>query len=370
MVTEGHSGYARAADGTGVVVGMSGGIDSSAAAFTLHEQGYRVIGVTLRFFCLAASAVHERACCSEESLRRAREVCRRLGIRHHLIDVEKEFREAVIDDFLAEYRKGRTPNPCIRCNEKVKFPALARVADWLGFDRIATGHYARLVRGVGGTVFLSRSVDRKKDQSYFLYRVPVGLLRRTIFPLGRLAKREVLALASRFGIDPCAESESQDVCFLPDGDLGGFLRQHIAAKPGEIVDSSGAVLGRHTGIAFYTIGQRRGFGISGAAPLYVKQIDARENRIVLSPEEELYSRTAVCKHVKLRRLTLDGSYRAKIRYRHTLAGVESLKRSHGALIVRFEKSQRAVTPGQSLVLYRENVVMGGGVIDRVEGEVG
>lgn len=220
MVTGKHSDHAHAGDsnGTGVVVGMSGGVDSSATACTLHEQGYRVIGVTLRFFCYAASDVHERACCSEESLRRAREACRRLGIQHRLIDVEEEFRETVIDDFLDEYRRGRTPNPCIRCNEKVKFPALARVADWLGIERIATGHYARLVRGAGGTVFLARAVDRKKDQSYFLYRVPVRLLRRTLFPLGRLAKREVLALASRFGIDPFAKSESQDVCFLPDGE--------------------------------------------------------------------------------------------------------------------------------------------------------
>ncbi len=355
-------------DGAGVVVGMSGGVDSSAAALTLREQGYRVLGVTLRFFCYAASDTHERACCSERSLRRASDVCKRLGIQHHLVDVEDEFRDVVIGNFIEEYRRGRTPNPCIRCNEKVKFPALARVADWLGFELIATGHYARLALGHGGRIFLARAIDRKKDQSYFLYRVPVSLLRRTVFPLGEVRKRDVLELVSRFGYEASEKSESQDVCFLPDADLHRFLGDRLVPEPGEIVDSKGNVLGIHKGISYYTIGQRRGFGISGAGPLYVKRIDARGNRIVLAPNKELYSRIAVCRNVKLRRFTPDGRYAAKIRYRHGPADIESAQRLRGALAVRFAEPQRAVTPGQSLVLYEGDVVVGGGIIDRVEEE--
>jgi tRNA-specific 2-thiouridylase len=353
-------------DRGGVVVGMSGGVDSSTAALMLRERGYRVVGVTLRFFRGAAREVNERACCSERSLRRARDLCRRSGIEHHVVDVEDEFGKAVIGDFLREYRRGRTPNPCIRCNEKVKFPALARVADRLGFEKIATGHYARLRRDSRGRIFLARALDRERDQSYFLYRVAVSLLRRTVLPLGDMGKRDVRQRAARSGYGAPEGAGSQDICFLPAADLHRFLAAHLAPQEGEIVDSQGNVLGTHKGISFYTVGQRRGFGISGAVPLYVKRIDAPAGRIVLAPEEELYSRTAVCRNVKLRSFAFDGGYRAKIRYRHRPADVEAVRRTRGALIVRFTAAQRALTPGQSLVLYRGDVVVGGGIIDRVE----
>ncbi|MDD4858509.1 MAG: tRNA 2-thiouridine(34) synthase MnmA, partial [Candidatus Krumholzibacteria bacterium] len=275
-------------NGEGIIVGMSGGVDSSAAAWMLREQGFRVIGVTLRFYCYARSAGSPRPCCSDALSTRARRLCARLGIPHHVVNAEDEFKESVVRGFLEGYRAGTTPNPCIVCNEKVKFPALVRIADALGCARIATGHYARLVHGAGGAVFLAAARDNGKDQSYFLYRVPVNILERTLFPLGETLKQTVKDESSRLGLVRGAQRESQDVCFLPDGDMHRFLEEKVGRAPGEVVDREGRVIGKHDGAHLYTIGQRKGFGIAGGMPLYVSAIDARNNRVVLAPKVDVY----------------------------------------------------------------------------------
>jgi tRNA-specific 2-thiouridylase len=342
---------------------MSGGVDSSTALWLLHRLGYRVAGVTLRMLCLSGGDGLDRTCCSIESVQRASRFCERLGVPHYLVDVEHRFRDLVIGDFIEEYHSGRTPNPCIVCNEKIKFPALAETADRLGLARIATGHHARVITGPGGRPYIAAAVDKEKDQSYFLYRVPVALLGRSLFPVGEMRKAEVRFLAEQARIERIPSRESQDVCFILDGDLRAFLDRHIESREGEVVDSEGRVLGRHRGVSRYTVGQRRGFGIAGPAPLYVKRIDARRNKIVLTPEDELYMRTVRCRGIKLRSRSLSPPLTAKIRYRHPAADVEMVTRDAAELTVVFSRPQRAPTPGQSLVLYRDGLVMGGGIIE-------
>ncbi len=354
--------------GIGVAVGMSGGVDSSAALWLLHRSGYRVAGVTLRMLCLSGGAVSDRACCSIESVQRASRLCERLGVPHYLVDVERRFRDLVIAGFIEEYRRGRTPNPCIVCNEKIKFPALAETADRLGLAHIATGHHARVVKGPGGRSYIATAADGEKDQSYFLYRVPVALLGRSLFPVGEMQKAEVRYLAEEAQIEPVPSRESQDVCFLLDGDLRAFLDRHIGGREGDVVNSEGRVLGRHRGVYRYTVGQRRGFGIAGPAPLYVRRIDARRNRIELAPEDELYTRTVRCRGVRLRSRFIAPPLTAKVRYRHHAADVEMVTRGGGGLTVVFSRPQRAPTPGQSLVLYRDGMVMGGGIIEHSGGK--
>ncbi|HVO77142.1 MAG TPA: tRNA 2-thiouridine(34) synthase MnmA [Candidatus Bathyarchaeia archaeon] len=348
----------------GVIVGLSGGVDSASAAWLLHGAGYRVTGVTLRFYCSARANRSPRPCCSDELLRGARRLCAKLGLQHRVIDVEEEFRELVVKDFIGEYRAGRTPNPCVVCNEKVKFPALARVADWLGCERIATGHYARLVRGAHGAPFIAAARDAAKDQSYFLYRVPVRILDRTLFPLGDALKASVKGEASGLGLASARTRESQDVCFLPDGDLGRFLRDEIGSAPGDVVDRSGRTLGRHEGAHFYTIGQRKGLGIAAKHALYVSAIDAGARRIVLGPREDIYSARATIGRLRMRSRDLGGVLHARIRYRKAPAEVARIERRGREIAVSFREPQWGVTPGQSLVLYRGDVVIGGGIIDR------
>jgi tRNA-specific 2-thiouridylase len=359
------SKYARSGKrtGEGVAVGMSGGIDSFIAAWILQQRGFRVVGITLRFFCHSRFDVAAGSCCDEAAVDRVKKLCSRLGIPHYTAGVGDEFGREVIEYFISEYGAGRTPNPCIVCNERVKLPALAKYADRLGLEHTATGHYVRKVRGPGGRVFLACARDKGKDQSYVLYRMPVKLLERCIFPVGELEKREVCELASRLGVKLPSGHESQDACFVPSGGLGVFLEARLGARSGDVVDSRGAILGRHRGIHFYTVGQRRGLGVSAAAPLYVKHIDAADNKIVLAPDGELHARKAVCRRLKLRTRSLDGSLRAKIRYRHKAAPVKTARRRSGSLEVEFVTTQRAITPGQSLVLYRDGLVVGGGVID-------
>jgi tRNA-specific 2-thiouridylase len=346
-----------------VVVGMSGGVDSTAAAWLLRERGFEVVGVTLRLYCYARSAGGARPCCSDALLRRARRFCARAGVPHRVIDVEAAFARRVVSPFVAEYRRGRTPNPCVACNELVKFPALARAADELGCGAIATGHYARLVAGARGAPFIAAAADAAKDQSYFLYRIPVRILRRTIFPLGDLSKEAARTIAARLGSDAAGSRESQDVCFVPDGDLRRFLAERIGDRPGDAVDGAGRFLGRHRGIHTVTIGQRKGLGIAGGKPLYVAGIDAAANRIVLAPKDDVYHGGARCGSLRMRTRALDGPLAARTRYRRSFSPVRGAVLAGRFLEVRFAEPQWAVAPGQSLVLYRNGVVVGGGVIE-------
>lgn len=354
----------NASDRSGVVVGMSGGVDSTTAAWLLARAGHAVVGVTLRLFCYARAAGPARPCCGDAALRRARVFCARHGIPHRVVDVEDEFSRVVVRDFVAGYRTGRTPNPCIVCNERVKFPALLRVADRLGYGRAATGHYARLLPRPRGGPLLAAAADRAKDQSYFLYRVPPAILRRVLFPLGGLSKAAVKELAAREGFDAAAQRESQDVCFLPDGDLGRFLGERIPARPGAIVDPSGRVLGRHDGVHRFTVGQRRGLGVAGGEPLYVAAIDVARARVVLAPRERVFHAGAAARSLVLRTRDLSGPLEARVRYRRSAAPVRWARLDGGTLTVRFEEPQWAVAPGQSLVLYRDGAVVAGGFIER------
>ena len=353
--------------GSKIIVGMSGGADSTIAAYLLGEQGYRVVGVTFEFFHSPASSVDDRRRHGEDSVRRAQEVCGRLGIEHHVIDATAEFRKEVVEPFVEDYRSGRTPNPCIICNEKIKFPLLAAEADRHGCDRIATGHYARLSKDNSGKIHLSRAADRGKDQSYFLYRVPVRLLRRTLFPLGDQRKNGVKDLARNLGLIGACARASQDTCFLAGRGLHSFLEERGVDRPGEVIGSGGEALGRHKGISYYTVGQRKGLGIAGGSPLYIRSIDAGRNVIELAQDECLYASRILCRRVKLRSRKLGGGLTGKIRYGHEPAPIESVEAGIGSILVSFDSPQRAATPGQSLVLYHDGTVIGGGIIEEALG---
>jgi tRNA-specific 2-thiouridylase len=372
---------------TRVVVAMSGGVDSSVAAALLVERGCDVIGITMKNFCYA-DVPEERsaaACCSLEAIEDARGVARRLGIRHHVLDFEGPFREAVIDPFVAEYAAGRTPNPCVRCNRFVRFPQLWRKARLLGAEFVATGHYARAVRvtGDGETenavagrdeVRLLRSADRAKDQTFYLWGLGCPLLERALFPLGGMTKDEVRARARGLGLAIAERPESQDICFIPDGDLRGFLERHRAARPdldaerfspGPVVATSGQRLGSHPGSAFFTIGQRRGLGVTAERPLYVTAV-APGNTLVVGQENELFADGLEGEDVNWLATAPAAPFRgaAQIRYRSPAAAATIAPGPDRTVRVRFDAPQRAVAPGQSVVFYDDDRVLGGATIRR------
>jgi tRNA-specific 2-thiouridylase len=357
-----------------VVVAMSGGVDSSVAAALLKEQDLDVFGMTMDLFALpkkAGASEELRNCCGASARIDAGRVAAVLGIPYYVANFRRTFDRAVISDFVAEYGRGRTPNPCLRCNRFVKFGQLLARAARLGADRIATGHYARVdFDKSSGRWRLLKGVDAGKDQSYFLYVLQQEELARTIFPLGGLRKTEVRALAERFGLHVARKSESQEICFVPGDDYASFVRARIpeAFRPGKIVDPVGKVIGRHDGFLNFTIGQRKGMGIAAPHPLYVVALDAATNTVVAGPNEALFkSRLAVSDVNWVSIAGIDGPRAAdvKIRSRHEGAPATLLLGPNGTVIVEFAKSQRAITPGQAAVFYDGDVVLGGGTIDRV-----
>jgi tRNA-specific 2-thiouridylase len=364
--------------GARVVVAMSGGVDSSVAAAILVERDCDVVGVTMKNFCY--SEVPEEhaaaACCSLEAIEDARSVARRLGIPHHVLDFEGPFREAVMDPFVAEYAAGRTPNPCVRCNRFVRFPQLWRKARLVGAEGVATGHYARAVTLEDGRVELRRPIDRAKDQTFYLWGLARALLERALFPLGELTKGEVRRRAAELGLENAEKSESQDICFIPDGDLRGFLAREASARPalaaagrfepGPIRDRDGHEIGTHPGSAFFTIGQRRGLGIAAGEPLYVTVI-GEGNAVVVGPEPDLLSGGLEAEDVNwlvAPEKLPEGEFGAEvqIRYRSAPAPATVEARPGRTIRVRFEEPQRAVAPGQSAVVYQGDRVLGGGTI--------
>ena len=366
------------APGARVVVAMSGGVDSSVAAAILVERGCDVVGVTMKNFCY--SEVPEEhaaaACCSLEAVEDARSVARRLGIAHHVMDFEGPFREAVMDPFVAEYAAGRTPNPCVRCNRFVRFPQLWRKARLLGAEGVATGHYARTVTAEGDRVELRRPVDRAKDQTFYLWGLSPALLEHALFPLGELTKDEVRARAAELGLATAEKPESQDICFIPDGDLKGFLTREAAARPalaaagrfapGPIRDREGRELGTHQGSAYFTVGQRRGLGVAAGEPLYVTGI-GEDNALVVGSADELLAGGLEAEDVNWlldsEELPREG-FRAgvQIRYRSAPAPATLARGPGRTFSVRFDLPQRAVAPGQSAVVYQGERVLGGGTI--------
>jgi tRNA-specific 2-thiouridylase len=343
-----------------VLVAMSGGVDSSVAALLLLREGYDVAGITM---CLALeSDPGGRKCCSPEDIADARKVCRVLGIEHHVLSLSGEMEKRVIGPFIEEYLRGRTPNPCVLCNEHIKFRALVDSLSASGMDFLATGHYARIV-DAGGVPALARPADLSKDQTYFLYSVERERLARVIFPLGELTKDEVRAAALEAGLPVSEKPESQDICFRPAGGSREFFESRgIEARPGDILSPGGEVIGRHGGITNYTVGQRRGMGISAPEPLYVISIDPAGNTITAGPESMLYSGGLTARPVNFLPGERGGRAEGKIRYAH---GPEPcvFRLAEGSLEVDFDEPQKAVTPGQSIVLYRDGTVIGGGVIE-------
>lgn len=352
-----------------VFVAMSGGVDSSVAALLLQQAGHKISGVNLRMFHnedLGQSP--GKTCCSLADAEDAGLVARRLGAPFYVFDVSQVFRSTVIRDFIEEYQNGRTPNPCAVCNRTVKFGALLDRVQVLGADYLATGHYARVEQDAAtGRYLLKRGLDRSKDQSYFLYMLTQKQLAHTLFPLGSLEKTQVRQLAEAHGLVNAHKHDSQDICFVPDGDYAAFIERTVGSPslPGNFVDQKGQVLGHHRGIIRYTHGQHKGLGLSTSEPLYVLEKDAVSNTIRLGPDSDLWSQTLTAEQfnwVSIPEPTEPIAVTVKTRYSQREAAAIARSLPGGRCQVTFEEPQRAITPGQAVVLYQEEIVVGGGTI--------
>jgi len=345
-----------------VVVAMSGGVDSSAAAALLVEQGHEVLGITLRVWSYEGAA-RCGSCCSPEDIDDARAVATKLGIPYYVADAEELFRHRVVQPFVQSYLDGKTPVPCVACNRDVKFDFLLARARALG-ARLATGHYARIER-TGGTFRLLRAADPAKDQSYFLFTLGQEALAQLEFPVGGLSKSEVRAVAQRHGLPTSEKPESMEICFVPDGDYAGFVERVAGPQPGgPVMDGRGEVLGRHAGIHRFTVGQRRGLGVASAEPLYVQRIEAGAGAVVVGPARGLERSEFTVLQPSWVQETPSPEERIEVRIRHRHAGTPAwVREAEGArLTVKTEEPVRAVTPGQAAVFYRGDEVLGGGWI--------
>jgi tRNA-specific 2-thiouridylase len=346
---------------TGVVAAMSGGVDSAVTALLLKEAGYDVAAVTFR---LHDGDKGSRSCCSPDTVLFARDTAHRMGLPHFTLNLKELFNRRVMRDFAGSYKEGKTPNPCVACNAHVKFHAAAFLADRLGFEKVATGHYARVAEGPA----LARPLDEKKDQTYVLWPIPRELLARTVFPLGEYRKTEVRRIAEERGLAVAYTPESQDICFIPDGDYRGFVRKKVAAQPGDVVDREGAVLGRHEGVVDFTVGQRRGIGISAPTPLYVTEVRPQTKQVVVGRRRDLEVR-----EVRVRGMNwfLDPGDARFVQVRYNSAPVAcDVERgdASGEWVARLEEPVAGVAPGQSAVFYTADGerVVGGGVVARRE----
>lgn len=356
-----------------VLVAMSGGVDSSVAAALLVEQGYDVVGATMKLFCYGDD-VPDRPCCSLDSISDARRVCQTLGIPHYVLNLEGAFGHDVVDNFVSEYARGRTPIPCVRCNTFTKFRDLVRKADAIDAPFVATGHYARVIDGA-----LHRGVDRSKDQSYFLWGIRREVLSRLLLPVGAQTKAETRAVARRLDLTVVADKvESQDICFVPDGDHTKVLRRNLgpdapALAPGPFVLSDGRVVGLHDGYARFTIGQRRGLPGGYREPMFVVAIRPEDRAVVIGPRAELLGMGLVAREVNwltedIRRDAPAGDgVSAQVRHRAPAVPATLLRNEGCEIELALEQSVAAITPGQSVVLYRGDRVLGGGVIERARG---
>jgi tRNA-specific 2-thiouridylase len=343
--------------GTKVAVALSGGADSAAVALLLKETAHDVIGIHMRLWDSPLF---------DYQARQAEKICRTSDIPYHQVDLQKEFESRVVDYFCREYGQGRTPNPCVACNRSIKFGLLLDKALSLRADYLATGHYARVEHASDG-YHLRKAVDIRRDQSYFLYTLTQEKLGRVLFPLGEHSRDEVKQMAKQAGL-PTAAMSSQDICFISQKNYGAFLSQRFSTAPGDIVDMHGKTLGRHRGIAFYTIGQRHGLGLASGQPLYIIRMERESNRVVLGPENELYSRTLTARDLSwISGKVPQGpvTVRARIRYRSKEAEA-SIYFGKDYVDVQFAQPQKAVTPGQAVVFYNKEELLGGAIIDSTE----
>lgn len=352
-----------------VVVGMSGGVDSSVAAYLLQQQGFEVIGVTLKVWSDSCLSRSQEKCCGPQSITDARMVAHRLGIPHFVLDEAEAFEEEVIAPFIREYRRGRTPNPCALCNEKMKFGRLPQKARAWGAEHVATGHYARIERDGQGRVRLLKAKDRRKDQSYFLFRLQPHTLDRMLTPLGDYHKEEVRRIAREAGLSVWDKEESQGICFVPGHRYDAFLAERIGTREeacGEIVDISGKPLGRHQGIESYTVGQRRRLPGGQGKPLYVVDIDAGKRQVVVGPRETLERTHCFLSDTNWQQPIPPSSVRVdvKVRYNYPAAPARLTLLSDRRARIDFETPQAGLAPGQAAVCYADDLLLGGGWIER------
>jgi tRNA-uridine 2-sulfurtransferase len=351
-----------------VVVAMSGGVDSSVSAALLHEQGYEVIGVTMKLWDgPEMAAAHHKTCCTLDDVSDARRVATSLGIPFYVVNFKAQFAQHVIDYFVDTYRQGATPNPCVQCNRYLKFTALVQRAQQLGARWVATGHYAAVWQDQAGRYYIRRGHDTSKDQSYFLFDLSQEQLRHTLLPLGSYRKEEVRQIAARLGLKVAEKPESQEICFIPDGDYRSFVRPRLTpaeGQPGPMVHTDGTVVGRHQGLPFYTVGQRRGLGLAAAEPLYVTRLDPVHNTVVVGPRPATLGATFNVERVNWMCpppvQTVHTTVQIRYRHQPVAAAIQPMAGDRARIVLH--EPQFAVTPGQAAVFYDGDTIIGGGWI--------